>query len=367
MTSRARLLAAMRREPVDRLPIQVRGVCAWDEAWVQSRHPSYRPVVEAVAAHGDYAVGWEPALGTFLSATGAVSSETAVRPGGDWNEHTTTLHTPAGDLTARYLASNRGLPGMQTEFFVKGPGDIAKVLSVPYEPLRPDVGGFLELAERIGERGVVICGAMNPIAHVHDLMGSELLAILSVTERKVLRDLVWTFAERLLDLIRYLLGQGVGPVFGSAGQEYCGPPLMSPRDFREFCAEPERAIGEAIHADGRLLHVHCHGPLGAILDGLVALGTDVLHPIEPPPMGDMPLAEAKRRVGDRVCFEGNIQIGDVYAGPTADIVRQVRQAVADTGGRGFILCPSASPHTEVLPDQAVRNYLALIEAGVAAL
>ncbi len=363
MTSRERLLAAMRLQPVDRLPIHMRGVRVWDEDWVNSRHPSYQPVIEAVREHCDYCAGWEPAMGTFLSASDAVRADTTVHPGEDWNEHITVLHTPGGELTARWLSSNRGLPGLQTEYFVKEPADVEKAVSVPYEPLRPDVRGFFDLAQSIGERGVVICGALNPFAHVHDLMGSELAAMLSITHRKLLRDLVWVFAERLLELVCYLLDQGVGPIFGSAGQEYCGPPLMSPRNFREFCTEPEKPIGQAIRERGHLLHIHCHGPLDAILADLVAIGANVLHPIEAPPMGDMPLAEAKRRIGDRVCLEGNIQIGDIYAGDTGDIGRQVQAAVADTGGRGFILCPSASPHTEVLPDQAVRNYVAMIEAG----
>ena len=33
-------------------------------------------------------------------------------------------------------------------------------------------------------------------------------------------------------------------------------------------------------------------------------------------------------------------------------------------GGGFILCPSASPHTPTLSHLTVRNYLAMIETGV---
>ena len=32
-------------------------------------------------------------------------------------------------------------------------------------------------------------------------------------------------------------------------------------------------------------------------------------------------------------------------------------------GGGFVLCPTASPFTPVLPERAVRNYLAMIETA----
>jgi len=82
-------------------------------------------------------------------------------------------------------------------------------------------------------------------------------------------------------------------------------------------------------------------------------------------MGDVVLAEAKRRVGEDLCLEGNIQIGDLYGSPTETVVRVVEEAFAAAKpGGGFILCPSASPHTPKLTDLTVQNYLAMIETAV---
>ena len=58
MTSRERLLTAYRCEELAELPIMIRGVRSWDEDWVATRHPAYQPVIEAIAEHGDYQVGW---------------------------------------------------------------------------------------------------------------------------------------------------------------------------------------------------------------------------------------------------------------------------------------------------------------------
>jgi uroporphyrinogen-III decarboxylase len=120
-----------------------------------------------------------------------------------------------------------------------------------------------------------------------------------------------------------------------------------------------------IHRRGGLLHVHCHGPMQAIIEQLAELGSDCLHPVEAPPMGDLPLAEAKRRVGRDVCLEGNIQMDDLYRMETPELIAVVEQAMRDgMPGGGFMLAPTASPYAPVLSCRARDNYLAMIETGV---
>ena len=366
MTSRQRLLSAMRLEQPDGLPIHIRGVPAWDEEWANSRHCSYGPIIDVVAAHGDYCLNWGPPSGLFLSMGGDVGSSTERIEHQDWTESVITLHTQGGDLQSRHLSSKRGLPGLQTEFHVKALADVEKVLSVPYVALdHVDPSGFHAQEAMIGDRGIVIASiGIAPIMQVQSLMGSELLAIWSIEERDTILRLIDVFLQRTLDRVDAIIAAGVGPVFATLGQEFVTPPLHGPRDFREFCLKPERHIIEKIHRAGRILHVHCHGPLDAVLDEFADIA-DVLHPLEAPPLGDVPLADAKARIGDRVCLEGNIQIGDVYAMPTHKLVDLVKQAIDDGAeGGGFILCPTASPHTTVLTDLTVANYVAMVETAV---
>jgi len=388
MTSRQRQLAAMRRQAPDRVPIYIRGVNPQDAKWVASRHPSYAPLIEAVARHGDVRGGVALGGGLFLTACEVPTTEER-RPAGDWVNVTTTIRTPAGDLTARRWESPAGHPGMTCEFPVKTEAEVARALSVPYEPPVPRVDEWLAAVEDLGERGpstssgppreaggpsraesrggLILIGFTNPLGHVHDLLGSTLLAEWSITNRDSISRLTRILAERLEHIVSRWLADPrlVEPVFASAGQEYAGPPLLSPRDFREFCVEVERPISDRIHRRGGLLHVHCHGPMNAIIEDLVELGADCLHPVEAPPMGDLPLAEAKARVGRDLCLEGNLQVGDIFLFETRDFIPVVERAMGDgMPGGGFILAPSASPYPPVLSDRARDNYLAMIETGV---
>jgi len=362
MTSRERMMAAFRIEEPDYFPMYVRGVRAWDEEWCRTRHDSDHPIIAAGRAHGEDEAGWSAGGGRFLTASDDVTSETEAEDVGDWLIPRTIVHTPAGDLTSARRDSTRGLPGLEMESLVKTLDDIEKVLSVPYVPLRPDCSGFFERDAEVGERGIVMVHIPIPISMVHNLMWSERLAIWSVIDREVMLRLIDVFLERTLDLLKYLISEGVGPIFATSGEEYVVPPLASPADFHEFVTMPAKQIGEVVHAAGGYRHVHCHGSISAILDDFVVMGANCLHPIEQPPLGDCPFEEAKRRIGDRVCLEGNIQIGDLYDAPTEELVAQVRHAIeVGAPGGGFILAPSASPHTAVLTDQTVKNYLAMIE------
>lgn len=355
----------MRCDMPDRVPIQVRGVPVWNDAWVRSRHPSYRPLMDAVLEHGDWVSGWAPQTGRFLSDAPLELSSAARELDDRWTLHETTLHTPKGPLVATYQSSRVGMPGLERSFFIKTDEDVERFLSLPYVPPQLAVDEYFRLERTLGERGLVIVSLLNPVGYVHDLLGSELLSEWSVERREVVRELIALFAERLRVVIERLLAQGVRGVYGFLGEEYATPPLQSPRDFHEFVTEPEQELFALIRAHGGLIHVHCHGPMNAVLEEFVAMGANCLHPVEPPPLGDMPLKEAKRRIGSSVCLEGNVQIGDLYA-MEPDTFRETVEETVTIGrtGGGFILCPSASPHTPTLSPTTVRNYLTMIETGV---
>lgn len=365
MTSRERMMAAFRCQEPDLFPIHVRGVRAWDRHWCETRHPSYRPLIEAVREHGAYEVGWNPGGGLLL--TGAeLPTSSVCEEAGDWIVTRTTIETPRGPLTSVHKSSTRGLPGLQVEFPIKTMDDVERVLSVPYEPVRIDPAGFFAAEAQIGDRGIVMCALPVPIYRIAQLTGSDLLAIWSIEQRALIHRLIEVFLERTLDLLDALIAAGVGPIYATSGEEFMTPPLAGPRDFREFVVAPGQPVRERLQRAGMLRHIHCHGPINALLEDFVALGANCLHPVEPPPLGDVTFAEAKRRIGDRVCLEGNIQIGDLYHDPTELVVAKVR-ATCEVGapGGGFILCPTASPHTAELTDLTVANYLAMIETAVA--
>ncbi len=90
---------------------------------------------------------------------------------------------------------------------------------------------------------------------------------------------------------------------------------------------------------------------------------DCINPLEPPPMGDCDLAEIKRSFGHRLALMGNLHTTDVMLRGTPETVREAsRRAIEATGaGGGFIL----STGDQCGRDTPDVNLLAMVEAAEA--
>jgi hypothetical protein len=365
MTSCQRLAAAFRCQEPDRVPIQVRGVDTISRALIK-RHESFRPLVEAVAQHGDLTQSWGASCAFLTRWINSTNTFTRVeKRNEDFNVHYHTIRTPKGDLTCSTNVSTKGHPPMRETFYVKSLEDVEKFLSIPYAPHRPDCAPFFKQVEALGEQGIVLASpGSDAITYVHELLGSELLAIWSIEERETIHRLLRVFNERLCDTAKYLVSQKVGPLFSSSGQEYVAPPLHPPKDFYDFVVKYDKEVFAILRDAGGMIHVHCHGPIRDLQDGFLEMNINCLHPIEAPPMGNLPLAEAKAKMGHKICLEGNIQIGDMYSCTPQEIEQTTIAAIRAAGrGGGLIICPTASPYTPTLPDVALQNYLAMIRTA----
>jgi uroporphyrinogen-III decarboxylase len=95
------------------------------------------------------------------------------------------------------------------------------------------------------------------------------------------------------------------------------------------------------------------------------MGTDSLNPLEPPPLGDVILADAKQRIGDRVCLVGNIQYEELAAATEEEVDGMVRRAIEQGApGGGFILALCAAPYEVPIPPRTAKNLIRYMQAGV---
>jgi len=197
------------------------------------------------------------------------------------------------------------------------------------------------------------------------LIGSENFALWSLEAEDLMREAIRAFSARLEDHVKAALQAGVRGVFAWIGPEVCIPPLMSPGAFRKYVVDVDKPLIDLIHDGGGRVSVHCHGGMRAVIQGFLDMRVDVLHPIEPPPMGDITLPEAFDILGDRMAVEGNIQTHDIIVG-TRDALRETIHAALDAGrGHRHILCPcSGFVDNPDPPPNEVENWLLYIREGV---
>ncbi|MBD3182713.1 hypothetical protein GF312_10495 [Candidatus Poribacteria bacterium] len=133
--------------------------------------------------------------------------------------------------------------------------------------------------------------------------------------------------------------------------------IMSPTHFREYIKPYHKEIVDYVHDKGLKIIKHSDGNLWPILDDLVEVGFDGLHPIQPQCMD---IGEVKEYLAGKVCILGNIDCRDLLVNGTVEEVEEtVKQTIEKAApGGGYIITSSNSIH----PGVKTENYLAMVEA-----
>jgi hypothetical protein len=353
MNRKERLAGCYAYKEVDRPAVYSRAGFPYND-------PTYDKLKSYLNEHTELKGGWS---GVRQSG---YKTESYIEPySEDFQRHVTVLHTPKGDLQSTYLASLKGQPGLSETYFLKTREDAEKYLSLPMpEILGIDVDSFFKATENMGDSGIIEASlGFSPGGHVVELFGTDNFAIMSITERDIIHELIKREADILMKRLKVMLDNKILPFFAIAGEEYIVPPIHSPDDFDDFIVKYEKPIFNLIHDAGGYVHVHCHGSIKKVFQKFVDMGTNVLHPFEAPQMGDITASEAKEMARGKLCLEGNIQIDRMYNATPDEIIEETEQLIKTTfdDNKGLIVCPSASPYIRGEGENCFPQYKAMID------
>ncbi|MGQ9808892.1 MAG: uroporphyrinogen decarboxylase family protein [Armatimonadota bacterium] len=340
MTSRERLLTAMRGGEPDRTPVAPFGFGRVDPDSDIGRELVARTDIIVEASCGPWDV-----LGT--QATPSVEER------GD--ETVITYHTPRGPLVRRDRRTAR--THATVEHPLKTPEDVERFLSVPYVPHPVEASGYFQWQERIGEEGLVMTGLPNAVCIPASWFSPEDFCLMWADRPDLIRTLCEDASERILQRAEDLCGAGVR-AFRIIGGEYVTVQL-GPSAFDELVARFDVPLVETIHRYGGIAYYHNHGPVTRFLPRLAALGIDALDPLEAPPWGDVDLREARRLAGERLCFVGNLDDMEVLESlPLEESLAIARERLEAGGRKAFILGGTASG---TYGENAARAFIAMAE------
>jgi uroporphyrinogen-III decarboxylase len=200
----------------------------------------------------------------------------------------------------------------------------------------------------------------SPFSQLAEALGLEEWLVALRAEPDAARDALFSLCEGTVEWMAQQVAAGADAVLVSSA--YAGAGLISARDYRAFVLPCEARVitGFKARCPGTPVYTHTCGAIGDRLELLAETGTDGIDTLDPPPLGDVSLADAKRRVGDRLFLKGNVDpVGTVLRG-TPETVRadaRRRLAIAAEGG-GYVLSTACS----VPPAAPPANVRALREA-----
>lgn len=352
MTSKERMLAALRRQRPDRLPATV-------HQWQPYHLDKYLGGITPLAAFRHF--GLDASLAA-LPCVDVSSPDWAVevvetRTPDGYRLRRRIYHTPEGTLSDAW--EFRPTTAWLVEHLVKRPEDVD--LLDRYMPVpRLDRAAAARVYEELGEHGIlrgsvwgIQGGCWQDACELYGLQPLILATkrdpawvhhFLRALQKKKLRFIEESLAGARYDLIE---------TGGGAASSTC----ISPSLHAEFCVPYDREQHEALHAVGLPAVYHTCGGMMPILDLIVANGCDASETLTPPGMGgDAEPAEIKRRIGGCVALIGGVNQQQVLDLGTREEIRAEVFRLFETlgAGGGYILSPS--DHFFETPAENLRHY-----------
>jgi len=232
-----------------------------------------------------------------------------------------------------------------------------------YRPPDPEapwrLGVLPDLVERYKGRKAIVVHHRAAFMWSAYLTGLDNLLLYFATDPDFAHELMDLVLVANIAMVRRAIRAGAEIIFLGDDYAHNFAPMMSPAHFREFIFPRLRRMIDVIHEEGAMCVKHSDGCIWPILDMIVDAGTDAINPLEP--VAGMDMTRAKAEYGERACLIGNIDCGDLLShGTVEEVERSVRQCLADGAvGGGFILSSSNSIHSSVKPE----NYQAMVRAG----
>jgi uroporphyrinogen-III decarboxylase len=183
---------------------------------------------------------------------------------------------------------------------------------------------------------------------------------LCATDLELIKELTEICRQRILDCVKVLFSKPGIEYFKMGGSEWVTPPMAWPEIYDTLVQEQEKSIIDYIHENSdAVVHIHCHGRVRHALKRMIERGADYTEPVEPPPDGDITLAEAKEMAAGRITLGGNVECR-VLCNESEDTVEEATRAAFEGGKECFVLRPSDFP-SRVLGEKEYRNYMRMID------
>ncbi len=221
--------------------------------------------------------------------------------------------------------------------------------------------------EIIADRGLPVTGLFHPLGSlVRNATMTEVYVWL-LDEPALMHRFLDRTTEQTVNTVRAVGETGLSPWFVTVAHEMLIPPWFGMELFREWVYPYDKAVNDAVHAIGGKCRSHCHGNCMDFLEIMSEMGVDATEPLEPPPFGNVDLAEAKRRMQGKMVLSGNVAsqrfLTDAPSA-TREMVKRAIDAAASGGGFTLHTTGGHAGLAEDLTSSQRQHVIAHIEAYI---
>ena len=348
MTPRQRVLAALHRQPVDRIPYCEHLFDVRVAAEIAGGIERLTDDQEAIQMYRDD----DPWI--RMGAGFLIEPDISRLVGRDSITYWGALH-PFPDSQLYLLNPDQSHLGFSADGIIKTRSDLDKMVFQELdEQFWAPARAFIENKGDFAACAAFFLG-IDPAWHS---MGFEHFATSLILDPALVEAVLERFTDWLAEVAEGLCALDFDFMWPCDDIAYNTGPLFSPKMYRDILLPHTRKVTERItkpwvfHSDGNLM---------PILDDLLSLGMNAIHPLEP---GAMDPVLLKKQYGHRLAFVGNINVDTLTRGTPEEVRREVRERITQMGpGYGYLLTSSNSVTHGCKPENVIAMLDALQEFG----
>jgi len=231
------------------------------------------------------------------------------------------------------------VPGDKGTFFT-GAGGVSAEEITDEHVCDPDdealYDGLRKLVEVYGGDKAVVAQVWGVVEACYCFMGVEATLVDMTIKQEPMAGLFRRLGEWSARVAENSLDLGADMVQISADAGSKTGLLFSPNLWWELVYPNDKLIADVVKRRGKPVIMHNDGNIWSIMDGIVEMGVDVLHPLQT--SAGMDLIEVKEKYGDRLTINGGLDVSHVL--PRAsdeELVTTIRRYMeALKPGGGFI-------------------------------
>lgn len=360
MTSKERMMLALRREKPDRLPVTI-------HQWQRYHLDHFMNGMDQLQAF--CAVGLDasvtPDVVTFATSPDWIVSSQDLGEQAYQQMRRHTVVTPRGSLT--WTTASNAFTTFTVEHPAKSIDDLD--LFASYFPgMILDHSQLTSWYDRTGDSGIVR-GFVSHFAQpgcwqeLCELAGTQQAIFWAMDEPELVHRFL---AKMSTHKVNYVHAQMRGAKYDliEHGGGAASSTVISPAMFDEFVVPYDRPIIDALHEEGFPVVYHTCGGMMAILDRIPNTHCNASETLSPPGVGGdirpQDRSEVKRKLGSKVALVGGVDQGALLQRGTPDQIRAEMRGLFETfGADGGYIC-SASDH---FFDVSVENLEAMATAA----
>ena len=198
----------------------------------------------------------------------------------------------------------------------------------------------------------------SPFDYFLDLFGHQegLLGLLNEPEKS--KEILGHFTKLVKQLACGMCDEDIDAI--KVSSPFAGSSFISPSFYKEFVLPFESEIAMAVRSKGIHIYTHTCGSISDRLELIFDAGVSGIECLDPPPLGNVELEDAKIRTRGRGFIKGNIDsVNTLLNGSHEAVLADARKRLeAGKKGGGFILSTACS----VAPRVSRENLLLLREA-----